>query len=360
MSLLAEHVIASESLRLWFLTHRRSLPWRIDKTPYSVLVSEVMLQQTQVSRVIHFYERWMTRFPTLQSLAEAHLDEVYKVWEGLGYYSRARSLHAMAQTFLRDHQGNIPNNRAVLLAIKGLGPYTTHALLAFAFEQNIAAVDANVVRVIARYFAILDDISKPKTRTLIQEHADSLIPTSRGFEIAEALIELGATVCLPKNPLCSSCPLQNSCRAHHTQHTHLLPFGKKKILYEKLFRDVAIIIAGDTLLLKRVASGKIMAGLYEFPYFESQPDGFSADVAVRHIEETLQLAVTHTHSLPSIPQSFTKYRVSLYPKIFVASRKEIDNFEWHPFEILSELPFSSAHKRLLSLITSRSRSFKYL
>lgn len=336
-----------EQLRAWFLERRRLFPWREDKTPYAVLVSEVMLQQTQASRVLLFFKRWMEQFPTLEALAGASLDVVYKAWEGLGYYSRARALHNIAHLVVERHGGKIPSQYDELLALKGIGTYTAHALLAFAFNKNCAAVDANVCRVVARLYSISADVSKEKTKREIQLLAEKLIPEVRGYEIAEALIELGATVCTPRNPLCSECPLRKRCQAHALGIVCRIPEKGKKISYEKIYRSVAVIESRGELLVRQASSGEIMAGLYEFPYFDCPPGSVSDEGLKGRAEDALQLDLHLQYRLRGHSQSYTRFRVSLYPVVFHADRTDVQGYQWKSLQEIQQLAFSSGHKKVL-------------
>jgi A/G-specific adenine glycosylase len=197
-------------LNSWFLENRRELPWRIDPTPYRVWISEVMLQQTRASVVIPYFERWMTLFPDVAALAAAPIERVIKTWEGLGYYSRARNLHRGAQQMVESFGGEVPSDREALMSIKGLGPYTIGAILSFGFQKRAAAVDGNVTRVLARYFSIEENVGRQSVKRLIGEKAEAILDEREPWVTAEALIELGATVCTPK-PFCELCPLQKSC-----------------------------------------------------------------------------------------------------------------------------------------------------
>lgn len=343
-----------EQFRTWFLLNQRKLPWRQKRTPYRVLVSEVMLQQTQASRVALYFDRWMKQFPTLENLAKATLSEVYKAWEGLGYYSRARSLHQMAQSIVDKHNSIIPNERERLLAIRGIGPYTVNALLAFAFGQNVAAVDANVVRVICRLFAVDGDVKAEAVKNQIQLFASSLIPENKGYEIAEALIELGATVCKKSNPECTSCPFQKKCRAFQLGKVAELPLKNCKTKYEKLYRDVAIIRCGDLYLVKKEIDKKLMQGLYQFPYIESSEGGSLPEQSIAAFEKKFEVSLQYMNALPDVQHSFTRFRATLYPKIMILYKKiDFVGYEWCSCDLLTQLAFSSGHRRIIASLLSQ-------
>ncbi len=338
------------SLKNWFIDEKRDLPWRNNPSPYQVWISEVMLQQTQVSVVIPYFERWMKRFPSIQHLAEASLDEVIKLWEGLGYYSRARNIHEAAKYVLEMHQGVLPSSKEDLAKIKGLGPYTVGAIQSFAFKMRAAAVDGNVVRVLSRYFLIEDDISKGKTidkmRTLLQEK----LPDDEPWIISEALIELGATIC-QKKPRCDVCPLKKTCKAYMQGKAHLLPVKSAKVKYEKLYRSVGIVNFEDSYLVKRGEKGQIMSDLYEFPYFEKCEPHFIPDYFKKQFGVSLKYVQEH----PKVSHSFTRFQVELTPFQYKARAKiPVQGYEWRSIAEIQKLPFSSGHRKILSKLLSPS------
>lgn len=338
------------SLKFWFQSEKRDLPWRDNPTPYAVWISEVMLQQTQVAVVIPYFLRWMERFPTVKELAEAPLDVVIKMWEGLGYYSRARYLHEGARTILTEFGGIIPNEEAQLKKIKGLGPYTIGAILSFAFHQKKSAVDGNVIRVLARYFQIKEDISKPATVNHIRQLAEKMLPDEESWIVNEALIELGATICQRK-PKCSQCPLKSNCQGYLKGVAEQLPIKLKRIKTEYLYRAVAVITDGTNYLVKRGKEGKIMHDLHEFPYLETAQEG----ITERELQQTLQkqygLKLKKGQGLPEMSQSFTRYQVRLRPVIFYCERRQpVSQLDWKPLKELKELAFSSGHRRILHLL----------
>ncbi len=337
---------AIDELRAWFLENRRLLPWRGNPSPYQVWVSEVMLQQTQASRVCLFYQRWMERFPTIEALALASEEEVLKYWEGLGYYSRAKALHQAAQELTKNFQAALPSCEQQLLSVKGIGPYTSAAIAAFAFHQKTAAVDGNVVRVLTRLFAISDDISKPRVQRQLRALANTLLPDHEPWVIAEALIELGACVCRPK-PECAGCPMQSVCKGYQNNQQQQLPFSSRKTKYESLFREVAVIRRGDHFLLRQGKAGQACAGLFEFPYFECAASGLSSDVVIEKIREGLGLQVQFCSVLDEENHSFTRFRVTLYPKLFDATQERVRDAVWYSRKEIEKLTFSSGHKRIL-------------
>lgn len=342
-------------LKSWFLSQRRDLPWRNDPSPYEVWVSEVMLQQTQVAVVIPYFERWMERFPSIQHLAEADVKDVLKEWEGLGYYSRARNLHSGAQYVLDNHQGELPSSSELLRKIKGLGPYTVGAILNFAFHHRTPAVDGNVLRVIARYHNIKEDICKSSTVKDIHRIADSLLPEEEPWIVSEALIELGATLC-NRRPRCFECPLHRSCKAFLSGTADQLPIKSPKKPTTFLYRAVAIIKKGKDILVRQAKDGKVMAGLYEFPYFELTKPELDREELSNLIRIRFGYKTRWIQALSEAQHSFTRYRAHLFPHVFDVEDElsttilSDPDCEWLSRDSIKSLPFSSGHRRILHSI----------
>lgn len=332
-----------ERLKKWFLQNKRFFPWRENPSPYRVWISEVMLQQTQASVVVGFFENWMQKFPTIYHLAQADVAVVLKAWEGLGYYSRARSLHEGAKYLVAELDGKIPSDKTKLLKIKGIGPYTAGAILSFAFYQKQAAVDGNVLRLLSRFFALDDPIDSSKTFKKMEEITLKILPDEDSSVVMEGLIEFGATIC-KKKPECEKCLLQTYCKAFKTNRQKELPKKSREVHYIALQRDVALISHQNTFLVQKRDKGELMAGLYEFPYLERPLDGDIAD-----FEQAFQIPLTYARSLSKVAQAFTRYRVTLFPHVFYAEGL-FGNFEWKTLEEMQQLPFSSGHKKILHKI----------
>ncbi|WP_017754317.1 A/G-specific adenine glycosylase [Calidifontibacillus oryziterrae] len=253
----------------WFLREQRDLPWRIDKDPYKIWVSEIMLQQTRVETVIPYYKNFLEKFPTIEALAEADEDQVIKAWEGLGYYSRARNLQAAVKEVVSEYGGKVPNNVEEISKLKGVGPYTQGAILSIAYGIPEPAVDGNVMRVLSRILSLWDDIAKPKTRKIIESVIREIISHEQPSEFNQGLMELGAIVCTPKSPSCLLCPVQQHCLAFQEGVQDELPIKSRK----KAIKDVVLIVGiikndeGKILIRKRPNTG-LLANLWEFPNFE--------------------------------------------------------------------------------------------
>ncbi len=334
-------------LRTWFLQERRDLPWRESPTPYEVWISETMLQQTRVAVVLRYYDLWMKQFPDLKSLAEAPIEKIIKVWEGLGYYSRARNLHETAKKILSSYEGNLPEDEKELEKLKGFGPYTIGALRSFAFHKKAAAVDGNVYRVLTRYFLIEEEITKKSTQKTIKDLVEGLLPDFEPWVIMEALIELGAKICT-KKPRCQVCPLRENCVSLLRGKAEELPKKNTKQETIILFRQVAVIKWKNEVLIAKEPSGKIMADLYYFPYFERENQGYTSKRLVEDIFQNFSLKVRLQKKLEKVTHGFTKYSAHLFPSLLEAEEKlSIPGFEWVEWEKAKELPFSAGYRKII-------------
>lgn len=253
---------------IWFDNNKRILPWRSGNDPYKVWLSEIILQQTRVSQGTLYYERFCEAFPLLQNLAEASEQEVLKLWQGLGYYSRARNLLATAKHIYYDLNGKVPDNFEDLKKLKGIGDYTAAAIASICFDEAVPAIDGNVFRVYARYFNIDMDISKPKTRKYFFELGLELIDKKRPGDFNQAVMELGATVCTPTNPNCLDCPLNQSCEALAKKTVNLLPVKSKNVKIRQRHFHFLEISDGKQILVKKRSTNDVWKNLYNFPIVE--------------------------------------------------------------------------------------------
>jgi A/G-specific adenine glycosylase len=254
-----------QALLDWFSTQKRDLPWRGSKDPYAVWVSEVMLQQTQVSTVIPYFQRFLKRFPTVQALARAPLADVLGQWKGLGYYSRARNLHRAASQIVERHGGKLPHTAAELLELPGFGRYTAGAVASIAFGEAAPIVDGNVARVLSRVHAIDAPVGDKAREASLWALAAELVQGDRPGELNEALMELGATVCTPKAPLCLLCPASAHCRALEQGRVEALPPPKVRAERKRLRLSVAVCRKADRVLLARRPEAGLFGGLWELP-----------------------------------------------------------------------------------------------
>ncbi len=336
-----------EHLKLirWFEETKRSFPWRENIDPYRVWISEVMLQQTQAATVIDYFERWMRKFPTLSALAKATHEEVIKAWEGLGYYSRARNIHSAAKIIDEKHLSKFPDRYDDILNIKGIGPYTAAAIASFAYHQKKAPVDGNVSRVLSRYHNLTWDIAKAATQNKIRQLAEDLLPDTSHWVYSEALIELGAKVC-KKKPLCFECPLKLTCKARINGNEESLPINSKKITYEKLFRNVALIICNSRVIIEKNIDKGLMQDLFEFPYFNTEAFCENLEDVTRQFEDKFSITLQIKKILNTQQQSFTRFKVFLRPFIFFTNEIPCQFFSL-PIASLNDYPFSSGHRRII-------------
>ncbi|WNR45003.1 A/G-specific adenine glycosylase [Paenibacillus roseipurpureus] len=271
----------SKNLLEWYQIHKRDLPWRRSRNPYYIWISEVMLQQTRVDTVIPYFHRFVEQFPTVEALATAPEEHVLKAWEGLGYYSRARNLQSAVREVHERYEGVVPPNKEEISALKGVGPYTSGAILSIAYNKPEPAVDGNVMRVLSRYFLIEEDIMKPSTRTIMEKLAKELILEGTASDFNQALMELGAMVCTPRSPHCLTCPVMAQCSAREAGMEEALPIKKKAKPPRPELRAVAFIEgtgehAGKWLIRQRPQEG-LLARMWELPHVEWSSNEWHSD-----------------------------------------------------------------------------------
>lgn len=333
----------------WFKSQKRTLPWRETQDPYSIWVSEIMLQQTQVKTVIPYYKRWMQTFPTLKHLAEAPLEKVIKCWEGLGYYSRARNLQLGAQQILKEFSGVVPSDSKQLLSIKGIGPYTKGAVQSFAFKLKSTLIDGNVKRVMARYFAIEDDFSIAKNHKQLEAFMEKLVPEHEPWIFNEAIMELGATICTPKQTQCTDCPLKTSCQAFEQNRVEELPTKVKRKKRVLLHRIALVFQNKNQIAIQKKEKG-LMQDLYEFPFIELNQKHKWEQQLEKHLS-TMSIKPKLVEKLSEVTHGFTHHHVTLYPiKIHLDQLFNDSSLFWINAEELHNKPFSSGHRKILSQI----------
>ena len=260
----------SSRLINWYLQYKRDLPWRETKNPYLIWLSEIMLQQTRVAQGLPYYERFIVAFPTVFDLANASEEQVLKLWQGLGYYSRARNLHKTAQMIAFEMNGIFPDNYLDLLKLKGVGDYTAAAIASFTYNESVPVVDGNVFRVLSRVFDVEDDISNQSSKKIFVDLAQELMPKKQAAQFNQAIMEFGALQCVPKSPNCTICPFNDNCAALQKNKVDLLPVKNKKIKVTNKFLNYLVINdqKNKTLIQKRSEKG-IWQNLYEFPLIET-------------------------------------------------------------------------------------------
>jgi A/G-specific adenine glycosylase len=280
-----------QRLRVWFRRHGRDLPWRRTRDPYAILVSEMMLQQTTVAAVVPYYERWMKRFPTVRELAAADESEVLALWQGLGYYRRARNLHASAKKIDGDFSGKFPQDYEGLRALPGIGDYTAQAVRAFAFDEPVPVLDANVIRVIARLFDVRRPVDMAKGLAEVRAQLEGLLAAEGGHEFVSALMELGALVCRAGRPDCLLCPVKNFCQARHPEK---LPVKAPKAPIKQRAEHAAWVSDGETVILQQ-STARRWVGLWRLPPLDAESSaGPAAELTYSIVRERVTLRVHRT------------------------------------------------------------------
>jgi len=313
----------NKALQKWFRAHGRVLPWRSNPSPYAVLVSEFMLQQTTVAAVQPYFRRWMKRFPDVASLAAAPEEEVMKHWEGLGYYSRARNLHRAAKAIVAQFGGSIPGDLDLLRALPGVGPYTASAIVAFAFDKPVPVLDANIQRVIARLFDFKENISTASGKRFLEQAASSLLPKKGGRLHASALMDLGATLCRVGEPDCAACPVKAFCRATNPSLIPVKP-AKKTITQLEDWRAVSMRKGGIFLI---PSPGPTWKGLWLLPPGEPSSE-----------------------PLAEISYAITRYKVQLR----LVQAEPIAG--WQAFSLQNLPPMPSPHRRAIETVLARKNN----
>ena len=346
------------SLLAWYDVHARVLPWRSHPSPYRTWVSEVMLQQTQVDTVMPYYERWMERFPTLESLAAANQMEVLQVWEGLGYYSRARNLHKAAQVVVEKYSGNLPEDIKILLSLPGIGRYTAGAILSIAFDQRQPALDGNIRRVYARVTNSAEPIGTTNSDKHLWKFAESVLPETRAGDFNQALMDLGSAICLPQNPLCDRCPIQASCQAFSLGTQHSLPVKRQKAPIPHWIVGAGVVLRDSFVLLAKRPQKGLLGGLWEFPggKLEAEDQDLAGCIRRELIEE-LDVRVEVGDLLGVYSHAYTHFRVTVHAylcRLMVGEEiRESETLKWVLPDQLASYPMGKVDRRIASELLSR-------
>ena len=302
----------TKTLLHWYQKNARQLPWRAIPSPYRTFVSEIMLQQTRVETALPYFERWMNVFPDIFHLAEAEEQQVLKLWEGLGYYSRARNLHKAAKAIVENHEGNIPQNIEALINLPGIGPYTAGAIASIAFDQPAIAVDGNIRRVISRLGNISSVLGSPVFENACKEMLQELLPQKGAGDFNQALMDLGATVCSPKSPTCHVCPLSTHCVAFKQGTQEKLPLRKEKAPIPHYIVTAGVMMQDDKVLLCQRPDQKLLGGLWEFPGGKQEKDESLAQTLFRELQEELEIEVNVGEKIGVYEHAFTHFRITLH------------------------------------------------
>lgn len=336
----------------WFTIHGRDLPWRKDVSPYRIWISEIMLQQTRVETVIDYYQRFLEKFPAIFDLANADEQEVLTLWAGLGYYSRARNLHRCAKQVVDLFKGEFPTTKKELLSLPGIGEYTAGAILSIAFNLSYPAVDGNVIRVYSRLYAITENTVNTNVIKNIQDLVQQTLPEGNASFFNQALMDLGAGICIPKYPRCEVCPIQAYCKAYDEGIAAELPIKSKKKPQKKLNVIFGIIQDGNEILIEKNDSEDLYRGLFILPTIEVEEECTASIHFIQNIKQRYDLDIEFVDTLMESKHVFTHQIWDIQVYLFslkknVETVKETPLLHWTTKESLKKYPFPTSYKRVL-------------
>ncbi|HMA66870.1 MAG TPA: A/G-specific adenine glycosylase [Desulfosalsimonadaceae bacterium] len=336
----------------WYGRNRRDLPWRRDKNPYRIWVSEVMLQQTRVETAIGYYRRFIDRFPDIATLAAADLQEVLKLWEGLGYYSRARNLHKSACRLAAENNGALPDEWGGLKSLPGVGDYIAAAVLSIAYGRPYPAVDANAARVFARLLEIAAPVNRAGSRKTFREAAAALLDADAPGDFNQAVMELGALVCKPRQPECRCCPLSRWCFARMHESVAEYPVREKSRPVPSFQMVIGVVIKDDRLLIVQRPYEKMLGGLWEFPGGARRPGESAVSACLRHIRDSAGLAVTVETRLKRIRHAYTHFKMVADVFLCRAGTGRVRRngpiaHRWVGISALQKYPFPGSHHKFI-------------
>ncbi len=346
----------------WYLSGHRRLPWRNTRAPYAIWVSEVMLQQTQTVKVLEYYEKFLRQFPDVHTLAAAGLDDVLKAWEGMGYYARARNLHKAAKHIAGDLQGNFPAEYDRLLEISGIGPYTAAAVASIAFNRDHAVVDGNVERVLSRIFLIDQPPKSSAAKPLFRQLAQDFLLSGQARNWNQALMELGALICTPKNPRCEECPAQNYCRARlELDQPALLPRRLAKALRPHYHVVVGLIWKNGRLLIDQRPENGLLGGLWEFPGGKIKPAESPHEALRRELREELAVKVAIGKKFMEVEHGYTHFSVTLhvYQCRHLRGKPQphaCQAWQWVQPQALRQFAFPTANRKIIDALLQKIKN----
>jgi len=349
------------ALLKWYDRRRRDLPWRRTRGPYRVWVSEIMLQQTQTETVKPYFRRFLRRFPSVRALAEAPADAVMKAWEGLGYYARARNLHRAAKIISSGFGGRLPESPEDLVKLPGIGRSTAGAISSIAFGRDAPVLDGNVARVLCRVFRIRRNPRESRTREKLWATTRELLPPNRAGDFNQALMDLGATVCVPRNPRCTLCPLATWCLARAHGEQDKLPVKRKRKPSPHYDVAVGVIRRGKRLLIDRRKPEGLLGGLWEFPGGKRKENESLERCLAREIREELGIRVKVIRPLISVPHAYTHFRITLHVyecRSVSGVPRAIGCAEWRWVrpEELDRYAFPSANRKVIAALRMTFRT----
>lgn len=346
-------LLLRQRLLQWYQQNRRELPWRETDNPYCIWVSEVMLQQTQVQTVVPYYLRFIDRFPNVKSLAEADLQEVLKVWEGLGYYARARNLQRAAQIVSDRYDGKVPAQELEFGKLPGVGSYITAAVLSIAYGLPLAVVDGNVKRVLSRLFLIDQPVNQTSSLKTFQKMAQELLERRRPAIFNQAMMELGAVVCRPSTPLCDTCPLMKICRGFGERQVTRYPVRIQTKPVPTCHIAVGVVYKKGRLLITRRKAEGLLGGLWEFPGGKIGKNENAQQACIREIKEEVNLNVTVDAFITRVRHAYTHFKVVLdvFRCRYVSGRVKLNgpvDYRWIRLSEVDAYPFPKANRKFIS------------
>ncbi|MBW1817724.1 MAG: A/G-specific adenine glycosylase [Deltaproteobacteria bacterium] len=341
----------------WYRIHRRPLPWRDTGDPYRIWVSEVMLQQTQVKTVVPYYTAFLERFPNVRTLAAADLQDVLKAWEGLGYYARARNLHRAAGLVCRLYGGNMPDRWEDLRALPGVGDYIAAAVLSIAFQRPFPVVDGNVKRLISRLFLVDQPVNSGSAYGVFKELSAQLLDAKAPGEFNQAMMELGALICAPRRPGCTSCPLNALCGAHGLNRTDEFPKREPRKPVPEYDIAVVVITKGNRVLITRRKPEGLLGGLWEFPGGKVRENETPEQACVREIREEVNLRIEIASSLTTVRHAYTHFKIRMHVFCcrFQDGRVRLNgpvDHRWVRLSELSDYPFPKANHKFMDRLAA--------
>lgn len=334
----------------WYLANQRDLPWRHTTDPYHIWVSEVMLQQTQVATVVPYYTQFLKQFKDLKSLAGANSQKVLKAWEGLGYYARARNLHRATGIVLREHGGVIPRRWDEFRRLPGVGDYIAAAVLSLAFGKPYSVVDGNVKRVLARLLLIKEPVNNASSAKKFKALADPLLDQKNPGTFNQAMMELGAVVCKPRQPLCGSCPVRKFCSAFQAEKVLNYPVKLKKPPSPQYRIAVGVVFKKDRVLITRRKPSGLLGGLWEFPGGKIQKGESPEAACIREIKEEVNLVIAVDSHLSRVRHAYTHFKIvmDVFCCSFVSGRVRLNgpvDHRWISLKKLNDFPFPKANHK---------------
>lgn len=347
---------ARRSLLRWYQRRSRALPWRKSRSPYTVWLSEVMLQQTQIETVIPYYQRFVREFPTVEYLARAPLERVLELWSGLGYYRRARNLHRAARELVAKHGGQFPRDRQLARSLPGVGDYTARAVLSIAYNQPYAVLDGNVARVMARLLALRGNLHQPRFRRHIEENLELVLSRRSPGNFNQALMELGQTVCLPHSPRCSSCPLHHWCQGFISHKPENYPDPKPRRQAEEWHMAAAVLIKNQQVILFRGLDNGLLDDLWNFPSAMGRSSSEALMLLAEKLRALLGAAPLLEETTCQLHHSITyrSIQVHVYKGLF-SGRTTKDGFRWFQLRSVERAAVSQLARKIARKIGGTRR-----